>query len=223
MYPQEIMALLRGETPHQWLQQAQEQIPLLLVDHAHCEKKAASTAIGLIYRYPDKMELLRKMAKVAREELLHFEQVLKLLQQRSISFENISPCEYAKNLHQKARAHEPAKLIDTLIIGALIEARSCERFQKLAEIVDSDLAKFYRKLYIAEARHFSDYLKLARCYADQNIDDRINFFAELEYELINTEDAVFRFHSGVPLYSTISCSEQISNNSDPSLIESPTA
>lgn len=216
-----IYTLLRGETPELWVEAASSNLPLLLIDHAHCEKKAASTAMGLIYRYPDKAELLKKMSKLAREELLHFEQVLKILAQYEIPFENITPCAYAPKLHQFVRTHEPAKLVDTLIIGALIEARSCERFHKLSERIEPSLAHFYKKLYVAEARHFSDYLSLAYMYGKQDIEDSLQLFADKEYELITSPDPIFRFHSGLPTYSITSSGEEISRSSEPSLMESP--
>ncbi len=191
-------------TPGAWLQRALTQMPLLLIDHAHCEKKAASTALNLMYRYVDRHELLIKMAQLAREELLHFEQVLGLLQARGITYDHLPPSTYAGKLHQHVATHEPWRLIDTLMIGALIEARSCERFAALAEILpDAELAQYYRFLLKSESRHFEDYLALAMLYAPPNgkfdVDERLTQWRQREAELITQPDALFRFHSGVPI------------------------
>jgi tRNA-(ms[2]io[6]A)-hydroxylase len=193
-----IETFLRVETPKAWVTAAKAEIPLLLVDHAHCEKKAAATALGLINRYSDRYELLKKMATLAREELRHFEQVLEQIKSRGEQFHPLAPGRYAASLHRHVIAHEPKKLIDTLIVGALIEARSCERFQVLTEVVEPELATFYRKLHAAEERHFLTYLSLAQEIAGIDISDRINFFAEKEAELIEEPDEQFRFHSGAP-------------------------
>lgn len=171
---------------------------ILLIDHANCEKKAASTAMNLMYRYVDRSELLQKMSQLAREELLHFEQVVAILQARNIPYVHIEPSRYAAGLRQHIRPQEPDRLIDTLIIGAFIEARSCERFAALAPSLDPELHKFYQSLLRSESRHFMDYLQLAQTYAEQDISGRIEFFANREAELVNSADPQFRFHSGVP-------------------------
>src|SRR5690606_34317742 len=151
---------------------------LLLLDHANCEKKAASTAINLIYRYVENFDLLNKMSRLAREELRHFEQVIGFMQKRGIPYEQIPAARYAAELRKPVRTHEPAKLVDTLIVGAIIEARSCERFAKLAPHLDEELANFYNSLLKSEARHFKDYLNLASEAAGKNIDERVQFFLE---------------------------------------------
>lgn len=208
---------LQSPTPKSWLEAALQNMPLLLLDHAHCEKKAAATAMGMIYRYGDRPLLLTTMSRLAREELRHFELVLAIIEKRGEAFYHLTPARYATALHRYVTTHEPNKLIDTLIIGAYIEARSCERFRLLAQHVEPDLAIFYKKLYIAEARHFETYLNLAKEYAKEDIEARILYFGQLEAELINQEEDVFRFHSGVPgiLYASNS------NSSEPSLIKSP--
>lgn len=138
------------------------QIPTLLIDHANCEKKAAATAMSLMYRYVDRSDLLLLMSRLAREELHHFEQVVELLRQRQIDYTVLSPSRYASQLLKGARTHEPAALVDKLIIGAYIEARSCERFALLAPQLDEELQRFYYSLLRSEARHYSDYLALAQ-------------------------------------------------------------
>ena len=191
-----IQKFLRCETPDAWLQNALAQQDLLLIDHANCEKKAAGTAMNLLYRYVDKADLLQRMSKLAREELRHFEQVLSIMSKRGIAYVHTSPARYAGALHKHVRTYEPAKLIDTLIIGAFIEARSCERFARLAPLLDAELQAFYTGLLASESRHFHHYLQLAQRYSDAPIAARVEFFAERERELIEAEDTEFRFHSG---------------------------
>lgn len=194
---QAINAFLHCETPDSWIAGALANPDLLLLDHANCEKKAASTALNLMYRYVDDFELLNKMSRLAREELRHFEQVIALMQSRGIAYEQIGAASYAAELRKPVRTHEPARLVDTLIVGAIIEARSCERFAKLAPHLDEELQRFYLSLLKSEARHFKDYLKLAQKAAgDDSIDDRVVLFLEREKHLVQTEEAEFRFHSG---------------------------
>lgn len=185
-------------TPDAWIDAALDNLAILLVDHANCEKKAASTALSLIYRYNDRFDLLDKMSRLAREELRHFEQVIQLMRRREIAYVHISACDYAGELRKLVATSEPLKLVDTLIISAFIEARSCERFAKLAPHLDQELESFYLSLLKSEARHYSDYLKLARQYAEADISQRIARVAERERALITTPGREFRFHSGPP-------------------------
>jgi tRNA 2-(methylsulfanyl)-N6-isopentenyladenosine37 hydroxylase len=192
-------AFLRCSTPDAWVEAALTHIDVLLVDHANCEKKAAATAMNLMYKYVDKPELLERMAQLAREELLHFEQVVGLMRERDVVYAHLGPSRYAGSLRQHIRTHEPARLLDTLIIGAFVEARSCERFAAVAPRLDPQLGRFYQSLLRSEARHYEYYLDLARTYAHEDIEPRIAFFAELEAELIAAPDPDFRFHSGAPV------------------------
>ncbi len=191
-----VLDFLHCETPKEWLGSVQENLPILLVDHANCEKKAASTALHLLYKYIDRPDLLDKLSRLAREELRHFEQVTAIMKKRDVSYIHVSPSRYAGGLREEIKTHEPDKLIDTLIIGAYIEARSCERFAKMIPLLDEELADFYASLLKSESRHFMDYLKLAEKYSDQNIADRVQFFGEREAGLIQQKDTEFRFHSG---------------------------
>ncbi|MES2823842.1 MAG: tRNA isopentenyl-2-thiomethyl-A-37 hydroxylase MiaE [Pseudomonadota bacterium] len=193
-----IQQFLHCPTPDAWIKSAIQQQNLLLLDHANCEKKAASTALTLMYRYVGDFDMMHKMSRLAREELRHYEQVMQIMQARGIAYEQITPCRYASELRKPVRTHEPARFVDTLIVGAIIEARSCERFAKLAPHLDDELKTFYLSLLKSEARHYEDYLHLARKAAgDEDITPRLTVFLELEKTLIESEDSEFRFHSGV--------------------------
>ena len=157
------MLHLAAATDPRWSLQAREHIDEILLDHAHCEKKAASTAMSLIFRYPERPALAVPLARLAREELAHFEEVITVLRARGGEYRRLTPSPYAARLMSAARTHEPARLQDTLLCCALIEARSCERMQLLAETLDDHaLVKLYRGLLACEARHFGSYLDLAR-------------------------------------------------------------
>ncbi|MDX1455507.1 MAG: tRNA-(ms[2]io[6]A)-hydroxylase [Gammaproteobacteria bacterium] len=190
---------LAGPTPTAWVEAAAADLPLILVDHAHCEKKAASTAINLLFRYPEFEALTYRMSRLAREELRHFEQVLKLMKQRDIAFGHLGASRYAEGLRAKVRSREPERLVDILVVGAFIEARSCERFEALAPALqDREVAEFYLGLCASESRHFQQYLSLAGQASDEDIQPRIEFFAALEMELNTRPDSELRFHSGPP-------------------------
>ena len=163
--------------------------------------------MNLLYRYSDRTELLQKMAQLAREELLHFEQLVKLLEQRQIEYAYLSASRYAGGLRSHIRHDRRHVLTDTLIIGAFVEARSCERFARLAPLLDAPLARFYRGLLKSEARHYQDYLALARLYADEDITPQIERLRAVEHELISSPDSEFRFHSGVPNSAAVSPAE----------------
>ncbi len=194
----DLLAFLPCETPDAWIETALENPDILLIDHANCEKKAASTALNLMYRYVDNFALLNKMSRLAREELRHFEQVIAIMKDRGIDYYPLSASRYASGLRVCVSHHEPLRLIDTLIVGAFIEARSCERFAKLAPCLDPELEKFYLSLLKSEARHYRDYLTLARKAANgEPVDDRIQAIRAAEQELIESPDTEFRFHSGV--------------------------
>ena len=193
-----IYQFLACETPKAWVDYALEHLDQLLIDHAHCEKKAASSALSFLYHQMDKPELMQRMSKLAREELRHFEQVLKILAERGIAYTPIEASHYAAGMHVLTRKEDPERLVDRLIIGAFIEARSCERFAAIAPHLDPQLQKFYNGLLASEARHFQHYLEFAKRYANKNIDERIQLFRNKEASLIMSPDHVFCFHSGIP-------------------------
>ncbi len=194
----EITHFLACPTPDAWLQEALLHQDLLLIDHANCEKKAAATAMNLMYRHTNKPDLLKKMSQLAREELLHFQQVVEIMQLTGVEYVRLSPSRYAAGLRELIAKEEREQLIDTLIVGAFIEARSAERFAKLAPLLDGDLQKFYRSLLKSEARHFEDYLALARQYSDKDIGLKLEEVAAEEGRLVLEPDEEFRFHSGPP-------------------------
>ena len=194
----EIHDFLPCRTPATWIETALAHQDLLLIDHAHCEKKAASTALSLMYRYVDNTDLLNRMSRLAREELRHFEQVLAIMKKRGIDYRHLSPARYAAGLRQLVRTEDPARLVDVLIVGAIIEARSCERFAALAPRLDEVLADFYNGLLKSEARHYRDYLRLAEQANGGPVDERVEQFLAVEQSLIETPDTEFRFHSGPP-------------------------
>ena len=160
--PGNIAAFIDTPTPDSWLDEAGARIPELLLDHANCELKAASTALGFLYRYPDRTVLAQRMSRLAREELRHFEQVRSIMADMQVPFERLSASRYAGALREAVRDDEPYKLLDMLLVGALIEARSCERFARLAPTLPPKLCKFYSGLLASEARHFERHIAFAK-------------------------------------------------------------
>ena len=194
-----VYNFLGARTTQAWVDAAINNLPLIIQDHANCEKKAAGTAMNLIFRYEFSYDLQCKLAQLIREEMLHYEQVLGIMNDRGLEWKYLSAGRYAKGMLKHKRTYEPAAMVDVLIIGAFIEARSCERFASLAEVInDERLAKYYRYLLKSESRHFEDYLALAQSLSEDNIDERVAFFKEVESELISSPDAELRFHSGTP-------------------------
>ncbi len=191
-----IHEFLPCRTPQRWIENALANQDLMLIDHAHCEKKAASTALSLMYRYVDNTDLLNRMSRLAREELRHFEQVLAIMKKRGVTYDHLTPARYAAGLRKEVRAEDPGRLVDVLIVGAIIEARSCERFAAIAPQLDDKLADFYNGLLKSEARHYRDYLALAEQAAGSRVDERVAAFLAIEKVLIESPDTEFRFHSG---------------------------
>ena len=199
--PAAIAEFLGTPTPDAWLDVASERLPEMLLDHANCELKAASTALGFLYRYPERTALAQRMSRLAREELRHFEQVRAIMDELGIPFERLSASRYAGGLRDAVRHEEPYKLLDLLLIGALIEARSCERFAKIAPRLPEKLGRFYGGLLASEARHFEHYIAFAKseCGVDAaEIDVRLDELKVREAALVSEPDDEFRFHSGPP-------------------------
>lgn len=193
-----VRAFLACPTPARWVEAAAQDLPLLLQDHANCEKKAASTAMNLLFRYSERSDLQVLLSQLVREEMLHYEQVLEIMKARGIPYRPVSAARYASGLREHVRHTDPGRLVDLLIIGAFVEARSCERFEALAPHLDEELARFYTFLLRSEARHFEYYLGLAGQYPGEPIAARVAFFREVERDLIQRPDPEIRFHSGPP-------------------------
>jgi len=186
-------------TPPSWLARAVDELETLLCDHAHCERKAAANALALMHRYAEEPALLDKLSRLAREELRHFEQVQKVMRARGLRYRRMSPARYAEGLFSELRGNEPGRRMDTLVAAAFIEARSCERFLRLAPLLPPDVGELYRGLCASEARHYADYLALAASGADAaELASRITRFRAVERALIESPDPQFRFHSGAP-------------------------
>jgi tRNA-(ms[2]io[6]A)-hydroxylase len=188
--------ILLAPTPEAWVNTAVERWRELLVDHANCEKKAASTALALMFAYPEDHALALALSRLAREELRHFEQVQKMMMSLGVEFERQQPGRYASRLRAVLRTSEPARKLDLLLAGALIEARSAERFRLLSTRLQQPLGGFYSQLERSEARHFELYLRLADTAAPGQWRERLQTLARCEAELATGADTVFRFHSG---------------------------
>jgi tRNA-(ms[2]io[6]A)-hydroxylase len=191
--------LLRVPTPSDWVAQACASPDVLIIDHANCEKKAASTALALMFAYAEDLELTDKMSRLAREELRHYEQVAKLIRALGVTPQRLAPGRYAERLRRLVAKAEPHREVDLMICGAFIEARSCERFAVLSAAIGAPLGDLFQGLHNAEARHYRVYLDLARRAgkrAGVELQPRIEEFAALEAQLITEPDTVFRFHSG---------------------------
>lgn len=205
-----VIGFLGCKTPQAWLDEALNHLDILMQDHANCEKKAASTAMNLMFRYSFFADLQVKLAQLVREEMLHYEQVLEFMAKRGQAWQGLSAGRYAGALRKEIRTYEPEALIDVLIIGAFVEARSCERFYALAPLVDEELGRYYRYLLKSESRHYEDYLALALDVAttakfknpQEDIQSRIAHIRQVEQDLIESPDTLFRFHSGVPVTAT---------------------
>ena len=195
--------LLACPTPAAWFERARRDLETLLIDHANCEKKAAGTALSLLYRYVDKPRLLHRMSRLAREELRHYEQVLAMIESLGFRYGHLSPSRYAGAMRANIRTSEPGRLIDTLLVGAVVEARSCERFGGLAQRIDGALGRFYARLVESEGRHALAYYDLALSHAvdaneQDSMDERLALIVGTEHALVTSTDVELRFHSGVP-------------------------
>jgi tRNA-(ms[2]io[6]A)-hydroxylase len=193
-----MASILRAPTPESWVAAAVERWRELLVDHANCEKKAASTALALMFAYPEDHSLAMALSRLAREELRHFEQVQKMMLTLGVDFERQQPGRYASGLRTVLSTSEPGRKLDLLLTGALIEARSSERFRLLSGRLQAPLGIFYGQLERSEARHFELYVNLARAAAPERWQERLSTLAQREAQLATEADPVFRFHSGPP-------------------------
>lgn len=191
------MLNLKSQTSDRWLAQVDSHIDEILIDHAHCEKKAAGCALNLIFAYVEHEELCREMTLIVNEELEHFQMVLELLKQRGVRFRRLKPSNYGRQLNDLVGKLEPQRAIDRLLVAGLIEARSCERFGLLREhLSDRRLADFYDSLFESEARHHATYLRLAKQFgSDAEVKRRLEELAAKEAEIIERGDTLPRMHS----------------------------
>ena len=191
------MLHLKSGSQARWLRQVDENLDEILIDHAHCEHKAAASAMSLFGSYVDCQELTQEMTTIIAEELEHFRMVLDLLKRRGIAFRKIRPGDYGRRLNMLVRSNEPDRAVDRLLIAGLIEARSCERFKLLKDhIQDVELADFYGSLFESEARHHSSYVRLARRFQDQErVKARLEELALAEAAIIETGHPLPRMHS----------------------------
>jgi tRNA 2-(methylsulfanyl)-N6-isopentenyladenosine37 hydroxylase len=193
------MLRLYSTTRKDWLSQSLHNLDEILLDHAHCEKKAASMAVSFLFRYPEHPEIMKPLSELAREELRHFEHVLQIMQQRDIPFKRQKPSTYAGRLVKIVRRDEPERMLDIMICAALIEARSCERMKILSEgliPIDTSLAQFYKGLLVCEARHHQMYIDILDNIYDKDIvRQRLTEIAKHESEVLSEPDDFPRLHS----------------------------
>ena len=191
------MLNLSSSTPPRWLDSVESHLEEILIDHAHCEKKAASTAMSLIFAYVDRVPLVRSLSTIVEEELLHFRQVLDQLERRGWTFRRLRPGAYGRRLNELVRPGEPERAVDRFLIAALIEARSCERFALLRErITDRGLADFYGSLFESEARHYATYVQFAEQFAPADVvHRRLEALAAAEAQIVAEGDPLPRMHS----------------------------
>ncbi len=191
------MLNLQSESSKRWVKLIDDHLDEILIDHAHCEKKAAGCALNLIFSYVDNEELCREMSEIVNEEMEHFVMVLDLLKKKGIEFRRLKPGNYGRQLNDLVRKTEPARAIDRLLVASLIEARSCERFYLLAEHVeDKELADFYASLFESEARHHTTYVRMAKYFGDdETVRLRLEELSALETEIVNRGDPLPRMHS----------------------------
>ena len=192
-----LMLHLQSKTSARWLQQVDQYLNEILIDHAHCEQKAASTAMDLMFDYVEDEELCRETMHIVKEELEHFQLVRDLIQKRGVKFRRLKPGSYGRKLKELVSRQDPLRAVDRLLIAALIEARSCERFVLLRDhLQDAELCQFYGSLYESEARHHTTYVRLARHFADDVVvNRRLQELAVLEAEIINEGCDLPRVHS----------------------------
>lgn len=191
------MLSLHAPTPDRWLLQVENHFDLLLIDHAHCEKKAAGVAMNLLFAYVEDAELTRAMTEIVQEELDHFHQVRAILDRRNIRFYKLPPSAYGPKLHELVNKNEPQRAVDRLLVAALIEARSCERFGLLRDhLADRELAHFYGSLFESEARHHSTYVRLAKNFQSEDaVRHRLAELAAAEAAIITAGEDQPRMHS----------------------------
>ncbi|GAB4346079.1 MAG: tRNA-(ms[2]io[6]A)-hydroxylase [Flammeovirgaceae bacterium] len=184
------MLHLKLPTDPRWVNLVEKSIEEILVDHAYCEQKAASTCISLIVQYSDKQLLVDTLTPIVAEEWAHFERVIEQLKKRGLGLSKMRKDEYVNQLLQHIRkgVSRDEQMIDKLLVSALIEARSCERFKLLWQnLPDAELQKFYYDLMVSEASHYTTFIELARHYRPRNeVDTRWNEFLRIEKQILES-------------------------------------
>lgn len=191
------MLHLESTSSDRWLKQVHENLEEVLIDHAHCEQKAASTAMNLMFEYVEFAEIRAEMSEIIAEELEHFHMVIALLERRGIRFRKLKPGPYGRLLMENARRQEPDRAVDRLLLASLIEARSCERFVLLRDhLEDAELSAFYGSLYESEARHHTTYVRLAELFRPaEHVRERLKELAVIEADVIERGCELPRVHS----------------------------
>ncbi len=193
------MLHLQSESTERWLQQVDQNLSDVLIDHAHCERKAATAALNLMNSYTEDLELCVEMTRIVEEELEHFHMVIEVLKQRDIKFHVQPSGHYGRELNALVRPNEPQRAVDRLLVASLIEARSCERFRLLADHVrdkDPALADFYAGLFESEARHHTTYVRIAEHYAPRDeVMTRLDQLSREESKIIAEGSPLARMHS----------------------------
>lgn len=193
------MLHLQSESTARWLSQVDEHLPEILIDHAHCERKAASTAMNLMNSYTENRQLCIEMTRIIEEELEHYHMVMEVLDRRGIEFKRLTSGHYGRELNALTQNREPQRAVDRLLVASLIEARSCERFRLLADHVrnrDAELANFYAGLFESEARHHTTYVKIAEEFAPRKeVLTRLDQLSEQEAAIIAKGSPLPRMHS----------------------------
>jgi tRNA-(ms[2]io[6]A)-hydroxylase len=180
------MLCLKVPSQPSWIEVATTDLERVLLDHAHCEKKAAVNAMSLVSRYPGRETLVRRMIELAQEEMEHFGAVYDFIRRRGIDLERDPGDPYVQALHKQARQNEPGRMLDLLLIAALVEARSCERFSILSQHVpDEELREFYRSLLASEAGHYRMFFDIAReYYPEEEVRERLDELSTKEAEIV---------------------------------------
>ena len=188
MAQESVMLGLKLPTDPRWVKLVEQNISEILTDHAWCEQKAASNAISTIVRYPDLTDMVEELTAIAQEEMEHFGMVLEKIKARGFTLGHERKDDYVGQLSKfiKRGGSREGQIVDRLLLAAMIEARSCERFKMLSKrIEDADLAEFYRELMISEAGHYTTFLKLARKYGGGiDVDARWQECLEFEADII---------------------------------------
>jgi tRNA-(ms[2]io[6]A)-hydroxylase len=188
---------LRSDTQSAWIRRVEENLEAVLIDHAHCEKKAAGTALNMVFSYVEHVGVVTRLVEVVKEELDHFRRVLEVIGARGITFRGQPQSPYGQRLGEHVRTQEPGKAVDRCIVAALIEARSCERFLLLRDhLSDPDLAAFYGSLVESEGRHHGLYLRLAEHFApEETVRARFEELALVEASILAEPGPLPRLHA----------------------------